>query len=72
MRKYGKEDIIRLVEEDGIEFIRTQFAGIFGRPKGVAIAASQVEKAANNRRSRPRATAHPVRLCRAPAVASTA
>jgi len=48
MGKYSKEDIIRLVHENGVEFIRMQFTDIFGQLKNVAITASQVEKAVNN------------------------
>jgi glutamine synthetase len=45
---YTKEDIIRMVREDDIEFIRLQFTDIFGQLKNVAITASQIEKAVNN------------------------
>ena len=45
---YTKEDIIRLVKEEDIEFIRLQFTDIFGQLKNVAITASQIEKAVNN------------------------
>ena len=45
---YTKEDIIRIVREEEIEFIRLQFTDIFGQLKNVAITASQVEKAVNN------------------------
>ena len=45
---YSKEDIIRAVRENEIEFIRMQFTDIFGQMKNVAITASQVEKAVNN------------------------
>ncbi len=45
---YTKEDIIRIVKEEDIEFIRMQFVDIFGQLKNVAITASQVEKAVNN------------------------
>jgi len=48
MGKYSKEDIIRLVEEEDIQFIRMQFTDIFGQMKNVAITASQVEKAVSN------------------------
>jgi glutamine synthetase len=49
MRKnYTKQDIIRLVEEEDVEFIRLQFTDIFGNLKNVAITASQLEKALNN------------------------
>ena len=42
---YTREDIIRMVEEEEIEFIRMQFVDIFGQLKNVAITASQIEKA---------------------------
>ena len=48
MSKYTKEDIIRLVKDGDVEFIRMQFTDIFGQLKNVAITASQVEKAVNN------------------------
>lgn len=48
MSKYSKEDIIRMVREDDVEFIRMQFTDIFGQLKNVAITASQIEKAVNN------------------------
>lgn len=44
---YTKEDIIRIVKEEDIEFIRMQFVDIFGQLKNVAITASQIEKAVN-------------------------
>lgn len=48
MSKYTKQDIIRLVEEEDVEFIRLQFTDIFGTLKNVAITASQLEKALDN------------------------
>ena len=48
MGKYTKEDIFRIVEEEDVAFIRLQFCDIFGVPKNIAIAASQLEKALNN------------------------
>ena len=45
---YTKEDIVRLVREQGISFIRLQFTDIFGQLKNVAITASQLPKALNN------------------------
>ena len=45
---YTKEDVLRIVEEEEIEFIRMQFVDIFGQLKNVAITASQIEKAVNN------------------------
>lgn len=48
MSKYTKEDIIRMVEEGDVEFIRMQFTDIFGQLKNVAITASQIRKAVDN------------------------
>lgn len=48
MSRYTKEDIVRLVEEEDVEFIRLQFTDIFGHMKNVAITSSQLEKALNN------------------------
>ena len=48
MGKYTKEDIIRLVEEQDIQFIRMQFTDIFGQLKNVAISASQIQRAVDN------------------------
>ena len=48
MSKYSREDIIRMVEDEDVEFIRLQFTDIFGILKNVAITASQLNKALNN------------------------
>jgi len=48
MPKYNKEDIIRIVKEQEVKFIRLQFTDIFGTLKNVAITARQLEKALNN------------------------
>ena len=45
---YTKEDVIRIVKEEDVKFIRMQFTDIFGQLKNVAITASQIEKAVNN------------------------
>ena len=47
--KYTKKDVINLVEEEDVEFIRLQFTDMFGTLKNVAITASQLEKALNNK-----------------------
>ena len=49
MSKYSKEDIMRMVEDEDVEFIRLQFTDIFGMLKNVAITAGQLEKALDNR-----------------------
>lgn len=48
MNSYTREDIIRLVEEEDVGFIRLQFTDIFGTFKNVAITSAQLEKALNN------------------------
>lgn len=49
MGKYTKEDILKKVKEDDVEFIRLQFTDIFGDLKNVAITSSQIEKALDNK-----------------------
>jgi len=49
MSKYTKQDVMKLVEEEDIEFIRLQFTDMFGTLKNVAITASQLEKALDNK-----------------------
>jgi glutamine synthetase len=48
MKHYTKQDIINMVEEDDVEFIRLQFTDMFGNLKNVAITTSQLERALNN------------------------
>jgi glutamine synthetase len=45
---YKKEDVIKIVKEQGIRFIDLQFTDIFGMLKNVEITTSQIEKALNN------------------------
>ena len=49
MSKYTKQDILRMVEEEDVEFVRLQFTDIFGTLKNVAITASHLEKALDNK-----------------------
>lgn len=49
MKRYNKDDIFRMVEEEDVEFIRLQFTDIFGMLKNVAITSSQLKKALDNR-----------------------
>ncbi len=49
MQHYTKEDIVRLVEEEDVEFIRLQFTDIFGNLKNIAVTASQLKKALDNK-----------------------
>lgn len=48
MKNYSREDIVRIVEEEDVEFIRLQFTDMFGMLKNVALTASQLERALNN------------------------
>ena len=48
MSHYSKENIIKFVEENDVEFIRLQFTDLFGILKNVAIPKSQLKKALDN------------------------
>ena len=48
MQKYTKQDIMNMIEDEDVEFIRMQFTDIEGNFKNVAITASQLEKALDN------------------------
>jgi len=49
MKNYTKNDVIRIVEEEDVEFIRLQFTDLFGNLKNIAVTASQLERALNNK-----------------------
>ena len=49
MGHYTRKEIMRLVEEEDVEFIRLQFTDIFGSLKNMAVTASQLEKALDGR-----------------------
>jgi len=49
MPNYSKEDILRIVKEQDVKFIRLQFTDIFGMLKNVAITVEQLEKALDNK-----------------------
>ncbi|MDD3220247.1 MAG: glutamine synthetase family protein [Lachnospiraceae bacterium] len=48
MANYTKADIMQMVEDEDVEFIRLQFTDMFGTLKNIAITSSQLEKALNN------------------------
>ncbi len=48
MGNLTKQDIINLVAEEDVEFIRLQFTDIFGNLKNVAVTSSQLARALNN------------------------
>lgn len=45
MAKYTKQDILDIIEEEDVRFIRLQFTDIFGQIRNIAITQSQIEKA---------------------------
>ena len=49
MGNYTKNDILNLVEEEDVEFIRLQFTDVFGNFKNIAVTSSQLEKALDNK-----------------------
>lgn len=49
MSRYTKQDIIDIVQDNDVEFIRLQFTDVFGALKNVAITSSQLEKALDNK-----------------------
>lgn len=49
MSRYTRKDVLQLVEDEDVEFIRLQFTDIFGNLKNVAITSSQLEKALDNK-----------------------
>lgn len=48
MTRYTKDTIFDVVEEEDVEFIRLQFADIFGTLKNIAVTTSQLEKILEN------------------------
>ena len=49
MNRYTKQDIIDMVKEQDVQFIRLQFTDLFGATKNMAISVSQLEKALDNK-----------------------
>src|SRR5574344_249107 len=49
MFNYTKDDILKMVADNDVRFIRLQFTDIFGTLKNVAITTSQLEKALDNK-----------------------
>ena len=48
MANYTKEQIIRMAEEEDVEFIRLQFTDMFGVLKNIAVPVSRLREAMNN------------------------
>ena len=49
MAKKTKEDILRIAEEENVEFIRLQFTDVFGNLKNIAITSDHLKDALNNK-----------------------
>lgn len=49
MEHYTREDIVRLVEEEDVGFIRLQFVDSFGMLKNVAVTSEHLDRILNNR-----------------------
>lgn len=49
MAKYTRDDIKRIIEEENVEFIRLQFTDVFGQLKNIAITASHLDTALDNK-----------------------
>ncbi|MCD8249180.1 MAG: glutamine synthetase, partial [Lachnospiraceae bacterium] len=48
MSQYTRKDILDLVEEEDVEFIRLQFTDLFGNMKNMAITAGHLSQALDN------------------------
>lgn len=48
MAKYTREDVVRMCDEQDVEFIRLQFTDISGTLKNIAVTVSQLERALDN------------------------
>ena len=48
MNHYTKKDILKMVDEEDVGFIRLQFTDIFGTMKNIVITAGQLERALDN------------------------
>ena len=49
MAHYGRDDIVRMIGENDVGFVRLQFTDILGSLKNVAIIPNQIEKALDNK-----------------------
>ena len=48
MSCYTREDILRMLEEEDVEFIRLQFTDMFGMLKNIAVTTSQIDRILDN------------------------
>ena len=49
MKQYNRDDIIRMAQEEDVEFIRLQFTDVLGKLKNVAVTYSQLKKIVDNK-----------------------
>ena len=49
MGNYTREEILQMVEEEDVEFIRLQFTDMFGAIKNIAVTAREIPRALDNR-----------------------
>ena len=49
MGNYSREEILQLVEEEDVEFIRLQFTDMFGVIKNIAVTSRELPRALDNR-----------------------
>ena len=49
MGNYTREEILQMVEEEDVEFIRLQFTDMFGAIKNIAVTARELPRALDNR-----------------------
>ena len=49
MGNYTREEILQMVEDEDVEFIRLQFTDMFGAIKNIAVTARELPRALNNR-----------------------
>ena len=48
MKNYTKEDVLRLLEEEDVEFIRLQFTDLHGTLKNIAVTAGKIASILEN------------------------
>ena len=48
MGNYTREEILQMVEEEDVEFIRLQFTDMFGAIKNIAVTARELPRALSN------------------------
>ncbi|MBQ9156656.1 MAG: type I glutamate--ammonia ligase [Eubacterium sp.] len=49
MKKYTKQDILELVEDQDVRFLRLQFTDVFGMLKNIAVPVSQLDRILDNK-----------------------